>query len=367
MSHSGLQALLESARLLNASATLDELLSHLMRTVMGRLLVTRGVVAIEDNGEMRVALARGVSAIAKGSILTGDLAAGAKLELQYPIGTAEGPVGLLVLSKPALGSPNPEQLELLQALLELAAIAIAKARAHEHTVQVNRSLDQSLQELRAIVDLARGLAAKTDAGEVAHLLALTLAGRWTVRKHAVAAWKGGHATTVRQRGILLPELAVLRSVAAGLSEPAYTAETLPADSQAVLQLEPGAILFPIRAGEDAIGVVICGPRMAGRAYQRSDVEFGAGLIAQAAVAFENAWRLEKSCGANPAAPADRAGTRYCGQHSGELVPGDPTRFDWVRHCGTQSPGAPGRRRLLRCAPPGRYTRSPSALRGGHLR
>src|ERR1017187_4400826 len=153
LSHSGLQALLESARLLNASPTLDELLSHLIRTVMGRLLVTRGVIAIEDKGARRVELARGVSGITKGSILTAEAAAHAKLELHYPIGTGDGPVGVLALGKPALGAPTAEQLELLHALLELAATAIAKARAHEHTVQVNRSLDQSLQELRAIVDL----------------------------------------------------------------------------------------------------------------------------------------------------------------------------------------------------------------------
>jgi sigma-B regulation protein RsbU (phosphoserine phosphatase) len=184
-------------------------------------------------------------------------------------------------------------LELLQALLELAATAIAKARAHEHTVQVNRSLDQSLQELRAIVDLARGLAAKTEAGEVAHLLALTLAGRWTVRKHAVAAWREGHAPVIRQRGIVLPELAALQAIAAELTEPAYPPEALPENVRAALQMEPGAIAFPIRAGDASMGIVVCGPRMAGRPYAASDVEFGAGLIAQAAVAFENAWRMEE--------------------------------------------------------------------------
>jgi phosphoserine phosphatase RsbU/P len=293
LSHSGLQALLESARLLNASATLDELLSHLMRTVMGRLLVTRGAIAISDNGAMRVELARGVSGVSRGIILTDETAAAAKLELQYPIATAEGPIGVLALGKPALGAPTAEQLDLLQALLELAATAITKARAHEHTVQVNRSLDQSLQELRAIVDLARGLAAKTDAGEVAHLLALTLAGRWTVRKHAVASWRDGHAPTIRQRGIVLPEIAILRTMAASLTESAYTAESLPDDARAALQLEAGAILFPIRAGDQTMGIVICGPRMGGRTYRASDIEFGAGLIAQAAVAFENAWRLEE--------------------------------------------------------------------------
>jgi sigma-B regulation protein RsbU (phosphoserine phosphatase) len=293
LSHSGLQALLESARLLNASTTLEELLSHLMRTVMGRLLVTRGVIAIEDDGVLRVELARGVSGAAKGSILTEEAMAAAKLDLRYPIRTSEGPVGILALGKPALGAPTAEQLELLQALLELGGSAIAKAHAHEHTVAVNHSLDQSLQELRAIVDLARGLAAKTDADEVAHLLALTLAGRWTVRKHAVAAWKDGHATTLRQRGIVVPELATLREAVKGLLEPAYRAESLPAESQEVLRLEKGSIAFPVRAGDKTIGIVVCGPRMAGRTYSTSDVEFGAGLIAQAAVAFENAWRVEE--------------------------------------------------------------------------
>src|SRR5664279_1463256 len=93
LSHSGLQALLESARLLNGSPSLNELLSHLFRTVMGRLLVTRGVIAIDDNGAMRVELARGASGIVKGAILTGELADAAKLELRFPIVTGESTVG----------------------------------------------------------------------------------------------------------------------------------------------------------------------------------------------------------------------------------------------------------------------------------
>jgi len=40
-------------------------------------------------------------------------------------------------------------------------------------------------------------------------------------------------------------------------------------------------------------MVICGPRMAALPYTPADLEFGTGLIAQAAVAFENAWRVEE--------------------------------------------------------------------------
>jgi len=83
LSLSGLQALLESARLLNSSLSLEDLLRHLLRTAMGRLLVTRGLIAIEDHGEMRVELARGVQGFSKGSVFHEADAGPAKLDLLY--------------------------------------------------------------------------------------------------------------------------------------------------------------------------------------------------------------------------------------------------------------------------------------------
>lgn len=293
LSVSGAQTLLESVRLLNSSLNLQDLLSHLMRTVMGRLLVTRAAVALAEDGEMRVALTRGVAGLAKGATLTPEIAAGHKLELWNWIGPADGAAGVLAMGKPALGAIAPEQQQLLQAMLELAATGVANARAHEETVRMNHVLDQNVQELRAILDLARGLASKLEAEEIAHLLALTLAGRWTVRKHALAAWRPGHPAVLRQRGIKLPDMTVVQGAVAELAEPAYTADTLPEGIAGLLGAEPGSAVFPIGAGEGAIGIVICGPRLGGLAYTAADLEFGAGLIAQAAVAFENAWRMQE--------------------------------------------------------------------------
>src|SRR5579872_5381671 len=128
---SGLQALLESARLLNSSLSLEDLLRHLLRTVMGRLLVTRGLIAIEDQGQMRIELARGVPGVNKGDTFADSVAAGARLELIYTIGDPNHPVGILALGKPALGKLAAEQHELLLALLELAATAMSNARAHQ--------------------------------------------------------------------------------------------------------------------------------------------------------------------------------------------------------------------------------------------
>ena len=52
LSQSRLESLLESAKLLNSNLNIDELLGHLLRTVMGRYLIMRGVVAIRNGDDV---------------------------------------------------------------------------------------------------------------------------------------------------------------------------------------------------------------------------------------------------------------------------------------------------------------------------
>src|SRR5260370_24013725 len=127
---------------------------------------------------------------------------------------------------------------------------------------MNRGRAEHVQELQADLDLARGLASKLDAEEIAHLLALTLAGRYTIGKHALAAWGTGRAPVIRQRGIRLPDLAASQAALSPLTEPAYTAEGLPGGIRESLAIDPGSAVFPIRTSEETIGIVICGPRLA---------------------------------------------------------------------------------------------------------
>ncbi len=57
---SRLEALLESAQLLHSSLNIEDLLRHLLRSVMGRLLVGKALIAVEEDEIIRVALARGL-------------------------------------------------------------------------------------------------------------------------------------------------------------------------------------------------------------------------------------------------------------------------------------------------------------------
>lgn len=293
LGESRLESLLESAKLLNATLNLDELLRHLLRTVMGRLLVKRCAIAIGSGADSRVALSRGCPALPAGAVFNQDTAKAAGLEAFFSIGDPDSPIGVLAISPPARGTLEMEEQDFVRALLGLAASGIANARAHDEAVRSNRILDQRVQELRALLDLVRGLASTLEPEEIAQLLVLTLSGRWIVRKHAIATWKEGHPEILRFKGLELPLGDPLKETASTLTE----AVVLPAGEIAArFAIPPGSLLLPLRSGDSTFGLVVCGPRMGTQQYTEADLEFGAGLVAQAAVAFENAWHFRETVG-----------------------------------------------------------------------
>ncbi|SPE42010.1 hypothetical protein SBA3_4830010 [Candidatus Sulfopaludibacter sp. SbA3] len=287
LGESRLEALLESAELLHASLRVDDLLRHLMRTVMGRLLVGRAVIAIRKNGEMRVALVRGIPSLAVDQPFVEEEARQAGIERILPIGDTAAPAGLLGIGKPMRGDLDDEEHDFFRALLGLAASGIQNAQSHDEAVRLNQSLDQKIQELRALLEMVRGLAANLEPDGIAQLLALTLAGRWALRKYAVAAWRDGHPVTLRQRGLDLAQLLAAKELLRDLPD----AHRLNGELHG---LPHGSVLFPMRSGTNVSGVVVCGPRGAEAGFSESDLDFGAGLVAQAAVAFNNAWYFRET-------------------------------------------------------------------------
>lgn len=271
-----LESLLESAKLLSSSLKLEDQLRHLLRTVMGRLLIMRAAVALTDGESLRVALARGVPGLAAGAEFDATKALELGLASIHTIGDRGERLGVLALGKPARGELEPGELDFLDALLSLAAASIANAKAHDDVVKSNRALDQKVLELRALLDLVRGLAATIDADEVAQMLMLTLSGRWAVRKHGLLTWKPNQPPIVRAKGM---EPAELEAWKARLDEAGNPIEA------------DGFRLFPLRSGETVSGLVALGPRLGNLPYSASDLDFCTGLIAQASVALDNAWHF----------------------------------------------------------------------------
>jgi sigma-B regulation protein RsbU (phosphoserine phosphatase) len=284
--------LLESAKLLNSTLDLDDLLGHLLRTLMGRYLIGRGAVAIKSGHGEVVHVSRGTPTLKKGSPFTEEAAQADGLELIFQIEVSERDVGTIALGRPARGPLDAEEVDFVQALTGLAASVIANAISHAHSRRLNRDLDQKIQELRALLDLVRGLAATLDPEEIARLLMLTFSGRWAVTRCGVAVWREGQPPVVRRRGL---DLAKLESHCGALNTFA-DASIVNSDQEEWFGVPAGSLLMPIRSSGVTCGVVVCGPRLKGVLYTEDDKEFGAGLVAQAAVAFDNAWHFRETIG-----------------------------------------------------------------------
>jgi phosphoserine phosphatase RsbU/P len=295
---SRLEALLESAQLLHSSLNIEDLLRHLLRSVMGRLLVSKALIAVEEEGTMRVALARGLPKLSAGEKFNEEMAGPAGLDLILPIGDVAHPTGFLALGRPLNRDISDEETEFLRALLGIAASGIENATAHAEANKLNQELDQKVQELKTLLDLVRGLTSNLEPDDVAQLLALTLAGRWAVRRYALIAWKKGHPVVLRMKGMELNELANYERFEERIlkmTEPVRVADMPESDLKTILREEQVEVVFPIEAGDETTGgIIVLGPRPGNLSYTESDLEFGMGLVTQAAVAFENSWYFREA-------------------------------------------------------------------------
>ena len=288
-----LESLLESAQFLHSSLDLDHLLKHLLRTVMGRRLVSKGLIAVSEGGTLRLALARGLAGLRPGQPFEEESARQAGIEKLYKIKDGDELVGLMGLGR-AMRSGDSSEEEFLKALLGIAASGIGNARSHAEAKRLNRDLDQNLQDLQALLEMVQSLTSILNPDDVARLLALTLAGRWGVSRYAVTAWKEGHPQVVRQRGLTLPDPDALRKAADGIQQAVRVEDLEDGDLKKALKEQKGALAFPLRSKDALTGLAVLGTRLGGLQFSDQDLRFGAGLAAQAVVALENGWHFHES-------------------------------------------------------------------------
>jgi phosphoserine phosphatase RsbU/P len=275
-----LEALVESARMLQGATDVDQLLQHLLRSAMAHVLARRGFVARDG----AITHARGLH-VPNGTPVDEDSLRAAGIDLLLPVGSS-AMIG--VGTTPTAIQPDQEQF--LAALVGISAGAVENVRFAADVRRLNLDLDRKLQELRTLLDLVRGFTAVVDPDEVVRLLALTLAGQFTLSRYAIAAWKEGHPPILRAKGARITNTEPLRTLAW-----AVRVEDLDGgDVRDELIAQKLAALVPLRVGEETIGVLLLGARPGGAPYTNDNLEYTRGLADQAAVALENAWHFRET-------------------------------------------------------------------------
>ena len=192
-----LETLLEFSKLLNTSLDLNELLGHLLRSVLGHLLATKGLIAIKDNSNYKIALARGLTGLKTGDLFDVNSFNHPSIYRIYSIGEINSPMGYLAVGLPIKGEITAKEEETLQVLLGIAINSINNATTYQRVDFLNQELSRKNQDLNTILEFSREISSTIDPENVMLMLALTLSGHWGVKKYAFIAWRELYPTVLR--------------------------------------------------------------------------------------------------------------------------------------------------------------------------
>jgi len=306
--------LFEFSKVINSSTDLHFVLGHVLLTIMGKPLSTRGMALLgEGKAVFRVETVKGFPASLMGREVTlrglprsvctiqsngTRRAAWSRffreqgVELILPLCVDNRPIGVLAFG-PRLRKRKLQRKELtyLHALANLSATAILKAHSIEELRGVNRQLDHRVQELNTLFELSKEFSRLLDADKLVRLLVFSLLGQIGVSRYLICLRDGADLRVMASRidgpapqSELLKHLLRQKS-AVTLSELPVMGKVDPRETLTRLGLQ---VLVPMEIQGETRGLILLGEKLSKASFTAGDLSFLSSLGNLAVIALENA-------------------------------------------------------------------------------
>jgi sigma-B regulation protein RsbU (phosphoserine phosphatase) len=310
-----LQPLLEFSRIVNSSVDMRFILNTLLFTVMGKMLITRGMILLHKNQAEHVVVAvRGVNEFVEGEIVIAKKVPSSPvllrnrrfaalgwvkrmrtggLELLVPILVRSKVRGMVVLGPRVSGHPfSHTDKNLIASLVGLTSTAIEKAMSIEELKEANRSLDRKIQELNTLFEVSKEFNIGLDAQRVIRLLTFSLMGQVGVKRYAICYETDGRPVVVASKGDMLFDAAMsipfLNHLQAGVRLSELTKKKRTKGIAENLLRAGFQVAVPMIVQQNMKGMILLGDKLRGEAYTDGDLEFLSALANVASVSIENA-------------------------------------------------------------------------------
>jgi len=307
--------LLEFSTIVHSSLDLEFILNTVLRTLMGKLLVTRGMLLLRrSEPELEVIAVKG----GDGSLVHRKLSIPRlprvlrtvreltqrghplvpflkehELHTVIPIQSQQKIVGCVLLGKRlAHEMYSPPEKKLVQSVVNLSGAAIDKALVVQQIREVNRSLDRKVQELNTLFDLGKEFNIGLNDERVVKLVSFALLGQVGVKSYAICL-KTENGMRVAASRMADP------SALAGLTESLCSLQRTMRVQDLVRQrtlrfaaaklLQAGIqVVVPMQIQKATKGLLLVGERIRSGPYSQADMEFLYSLGNLAIIAIENA-------------------------------------------------------------------------------
>ena len=307
-------ALFEFSKVINSSLEPRFIYSHILLTIMGKILSTKGMVIVEkENKRFSIEMAKGFSQDVIGtsmhikkiphSLFFLDRLNSTKhpwvkffkklgVKILLPMFIADKPIGLLAFGERfSTKKLQSREVTYLRSLANISATAIEKSRTIDEVQQVNRKLDRKIQELNTLFDLSKEYGSLLDAEKLIRLLVFSLLGQVGVSRYIVCLKQGSDVRVAASRvDGTVPQAELLKTLfklkATTLVQNLSTSEVQ--DARDVLSELKMALVVPMNIQGENKGLMILGERLSGQRFVETDFEFLTSLANLAIISLENA-------------------------------------------------------------------------------
>jgi sigma-B regulation protein RsbU (phosphoserine phosphatase) len=312
---SDLLPLFEFSTLVNSSPNLSFILNTLMLTVMGKMMVTKGVVLLRKEKDLfEIVVSKGTPDLAVGRQFLinrpgrrprpigsqrsrrldwrNELHRGG-IQLVVPVIARSSVVGFVGLGERMRGQRyTATDQKLVESLVSLSGAAVEKAMFIEELKESNRHLDRKYQELNTLFELSKEFNVGLDAQRVIRLLTFSLLGQIGVSRYVICYEQNGKPSLVAAKGEVRIELGQLMKELANLEGGTLLSDLQGKKKYASIAqplLEAGlSVVIPLRVQHQTKGMIFLGNKLRGGGYDRSDLEFLYALGSLACISIENA-------------------------------------------------------------------------------
>ena len=303
-SDSELLALFEFSQVVNSSLDLTAILDTLLFTLMGKLLSTKAVILLRDhhhwftviNGKgiprgmlhQRIELPKiSVKTIQVDAKFSSVLSSGGINRL-FPIISQEKVIAYFGVSIHPKRPITSELNKFINTLISISATAIDKGLSFGEIKTVNRSLDEKIQQLKTLFELAKEFGGILEQEKLLKMFSLTLMGQVGTSRYAICLKEGKSIYSKISGAYLETDKATIFEM---VQSPLLVADIPPKKKNELLQehlaKEKIVALVPLQIQNEVKGVLCLGERLRGGSYSVSDLEFIFSLANLAFVSLEN--------------------------------------------------------------------------------
>lgn len=313
-----LGTLLETARMLAESHDMDFVVNNLLLISMGKLMVTRAMVLIyhPTSGTYEVARCKGKNCPPEGQYLSLNLedevrqqsvikCENTHFELPavldsnshctlFNLRTSNNHIGFLFLGSKGNRQPlSAYEVEFIEGLSIISAVAIANSRMFTEMRHINRMLDRKVYELNTLFELSKDFNIMVDRHEIVRIFKFAMLGQMLIRKFFFVLDHEGKRQLLASSGIARKPSADEIDRLFELKNDLTVLDQEIAEKQPFLQENDIQAVLSLYFQNEKKAVVGFGPRANGKEFSSSDFKFLRSLGNLALLSIQKTYLLEE--------------------------------------------------------------------------